>query len=470
MAFLSLTWIAAAQEYQSPELTQIGKELPRSPFVVYPTVNDADAGLRGESKYLSPLTEWEKRVTDAGTEFSTQFTVPFAWVNRQVLLHIGRASSDYEIRLNGAIAGYSQNGVASADYNITKGAKEGVNTLTVTILSNPVSAPLESYTKASGASIDDCYILSQPTIRIREVLTRTYDIDGKYNSEVGIVVKSDALNPKRAKIHYELTTPAGDIVTYGSQEIELAMRREDTLRFLTPIPDTMLWSARNPMLYTLKLKTQTEGRYTEYASFKVGFRTVSAPEGRLTINGEPIELNPAPMTSTAPTPTQLDEWAAQGYNLLRLPAAGAARELYDLCDQLGFYVIEQAPINTSSSGPSICKGGNPSNDPQWQAAYIARIGESYHTSKFHPCIVAFSLAEKSANGINLYEGYLYLKSIEHNRPVIYPDAGGEWNTDNLALSAQVASSTHPVRPASDAAAVLVDQSTPPTSPTPSTQK
>ena len=67
---------------------------------------------------------------------------------------------------------------------------------------------------------------------------------------------------------------------------------------------------------------------------------------------------------------------------------------------------------------------------------IARIEESYHTTKLHPCVVAFSLAEDSANGINLYEGYLHLKGLEKERPVLYPDAGGEWNSDKLRLSAE----------------------------------
>ena len=54
------------------------------------------------------------------------------------------------------------------------------------------------------------------------------------------MVKTDALNPKKAKIHYELLTPQDEVVTYGSQEIELDMRREDTLRLVAQIPDTML--------------------------------------------------------------------------------------------------------------------------------------------------------------------------------------------------------------------------------------
>lgn len=105
--------MACAQDYASPEPVEIGKELSRTTFVVYPTAEEAAAGSREASKYFTPLAEWEKTTTEAGTEFSTKFTVPFAWVNRQVLLHVEWASSAYEIRLNGKVAGYCQNGEQS---------------------------------------------------------------------------------------------------------------------------------------------------------------------------------------------------------------------------------------------------------------------------------------------------------------------------------------------------------------------
>lgn len=436
LLLLSSAWMACAQDYASPEPVEIGKELSRTTFVVYPTAEEAAAGSREASKYFTPLAEWEKTTTEAGTEFSTKFTVPFAWVNRQVLLHVEWASSAYEIRLNGKVAGYCQNGSNPADYNFTKQIREGVNNLTIKVLSNPASAVLESWTHPSEPALGSCYVFSQPTIRIRDLFTKTYRNGSVFNGEVGIVVKTDALNPKKAKIHYELLTPQDEVVTYGSQEIELDMRREDTLRLVAQIPDTMVWSARNPILYTLRLKTQTEGRYTEYVSLKVGFRTVGNTRGQLAINGYPAALKAVPDLGTTVSPSQLLEWKEQGYNLILLPAGGVSGALYDLCDRYGFYVVEQAPINTSRSGMSRRKGGNPSNDPAWQAAYIARIEESYHTMKLHPCVVAFSLAEDSANGINLYEGYLHLKGLEKERPVLYPDAGGEWNSDKLRLSAE----------------------------------
>ena len=325
LLLLSSAWMACAQDYASPEPVEIGKELSRTTFVVYPTAEEAAAGSREASKYFTPLAEWEKTTTEAGTEFSTKFTVPFAWVNRQVLLHVEWASSAYEIRLNGKVAGYCQNGSNPADYNFTKQIREGVNNLTIKVLSNPASAVLESWTHPSEPALGSCYVFSQPTIRIRDLFTKTYRNGSVFNGEVGIVVKTDALNPKKAKIHYELLTPQDEVVTYGSQEIELDMRREDTLRLVAQIPDTMVWSARNPILYTLRLKTQTEGRYTEYVSLKVGFRTVGNTRGQLAINGYPAALKAVPDLGTTVSPSQLLEWKEQGYNLILLPAGRRIR-------------------------------------------------------------------------------------------------------------------------------------------------
>ena len=81
---------------------------------------------------------------------------------------------------------------------------------------------------------------------------------------------------------------------------------------------------------------------------------------------------------------------------------------------MGMYVIPQAPIDTRSSGESRRIGGNPSNDPAWQNAYVERTEDSYHTSKRHPSVIAFSLATKSANGINLYESYLNMKKFQRD--------------------------------------------------------
>ena len=114
-----------------------------------------------------------------------------------------------------------------------------------------------------------------------------------------------------------------------------------------------------------------------------------------------------------------------------LLAVDVTEEVLDYCDAEGIYVAVTAPINSSSSGNSRKRGGNPSNDPKWREDYVERTLQLYYTTKRHTSVVAYVLADDSANGICLYESYLALKAVVRNRPVFYFDGSREWNSDHL---------------------------------------
>ena len=424
LAFFSLGG-ACAQEY----VASYGLEAPRGALTVHPTASSAAADTGADNRYTTHLTKWEQN----GNIFSTAFTVPFAWINRQVFFCLGQATGEYEVRINGRKAAYNADGNAPASVNITKLVGEGRNLVEVIVSQPSPTAILESWRENPTPAIAGARIMSQPTMHIRDVLTRTrMSEDGDAATEIAIVVKSDALNPRTSRICYDLLTLSGQTAATGYKEISLDMRREDTVRFLARIPKDSLWCAARPILYTLRLKTQHEGRYEEYVQMPLGFRSVAVEEQRMAINGEPVTLRmrEIPATSTA------DEIAAlrkEGYNTFKLLPGPVSEPLLDSCDRWGLYVIAQAPIDTRRSGESRRVGGNPTNDPQWKEAYMERTANSYHTTKRHPSVIGFSIATHSANGINLYESYLNLKRYGDERPMIYRESGGEWNDDRLAM-------------------------------------
>ena len=417
----------AAQEY----IPTYGRELPRGEVIAYPTAQEAAAASAGDTRYFTRLADW----TQKDNVFSTEFTVPFAWANRQVFFHLGWASADYEVRVNGKTVAYDSDCSTPAEFNLTRHAKEGRNTLEV-ILSSPSKVErLESWKNDASPAIGAAWVMSQPTLRVRDVLTKSWrssEENDKVMAEIALVVKTESLNPRTSRIHYELLTPAGSNAAIGYKDVTLDMRREDTVRFLARIPDSMLWNPGRPTQYTLRVKTQHEGRYMEYIEVPLGFRTVEVQNGQLAVNGTPVTLR----TREVPAHASADEIAAlrgQGYNTLKLLPGPVSPTLYGTCDTLGMYVIVQAPIDTRSSGESRRIGGNPSNAPEWLGAYVERTADSYHASKRHPSVIAFSLATQSANGINLYESYLDMKKSGDPRPFIYPDAAGEWNSDKLEM-------------------------------------
>lgn len=414
-----------------PAATSYGRELPRGTLLAYPTQQEATAADGGDNRYFTRITEWMREKN----RFSTSFTVPFAWANRQVLLYVGDASADYEVLVNDRPVAYDSDGEHPAEFNITRHVREGRNTLAIELRSPSPVAPLESWKQVPDPAIGSVWLMSQPTMRIRDVLLRTWFSDEGRDfatAEVGVVVKSEALNARTSRIHYELLTPTGEQAASGYEEMTLDMRREDTVRFLARIPAHLLWSTELPTQYTLRLKTQHEGRYAEFLEMRLGFRTLEVRDGTLEVNGTPVTLHAVEVPARVGE-ADIARLRELGYNAIRLEPGSVWPELYDDCDRLGVYVIVQAPVDTSRSGDSRRKGGNISNVPAWTEFFIERIEDSYHTTKRHPSVIAFSMAQNSSNGICLYESYLKMKRFGDDRPFIYPAAEGEWNSDRLTI-------------------------------------
>lgn len=438
--YISLLLLAAfstatAQEWQNPEITAEGKEPARCPIISYASRNEALLGGLDRSRYFQPMPqngEWQSSTIGDDKLYSTYFAMPFAWIDREVFLHIEGVGSSYIVEMHGEQIAYSQDGRTPAEFDITKYCKEGRNPFTIRVLGNSAANQIKHSEQPSAAPY--VYVVAQPRVRVRDIVIDTRDDHGNGLFAMGVVLKSHLLNAKDYRIHYELLDPAGKVVSYGHRDLKLDMQREDTVRFLDNISNVMAWSHEAPYLYTAVIKTQYEGRFGEYLVLPVGFRSLRFDNGKMSVNEVPVELHAVDFAMTgdiATTAEQLRELRKQGYNALKIKGGPQLDALYELCDRLGFYVINQADVNTSRHSASRRVGGNPSNDPAWEGAYVDRAVGMYHASKNHPSVVAFSIAEQSSNGYCLYESYLAMKRLEQVRPVLYPAAAGEWNSDRL---------------------------------------
>lgn len=424
----------SAQEYDSPEYVSLGRELPRSKTLPYPTAEEAQALGSGAvaSKYLRPVTGWTRTEEADATVFTSKYVIPFVWLSRQAILYVDEASGAYEVIINGQKVGYAANAFTPAEFNITKASKEDVNTISIRILKDHWSRRMEDFVETREPRVGETYVISQPTIRVRDVVHNTdVDLKSEYaNVEVGLIVKTESLNPKTARIHYELIAPDTTVVTQGYKDVTLGMRGEDTVKFMARIPYVLTWCADMPVRYRLNIKTQIEGRYAEYQSRMIGFRDIDINEdGDFMINGIKTELFYRDFDPLKVTEKDIIAARVLKYNALRFKMGAVPQNVYRMCDSLGMYVIAQIPINTSKSGLSRRIGGNPSNDPKWKAAYLDRAETAYRTTCGQASVIGYVMAEESSNGINLYETYLRLKALERKRPILYIEAAGEWNSD-----------------------------------------
>lgn len=435
---------AQAAKWQEPQVVSQGRELPRSPIISYPSTNEALLQSHEKSLYLQPLTEQWNSSRDANSiTYSCGYKLPFEWVDRELFLHIGAVETAYEVEINGRTCAYNQSGMSAAEYNITSLSQEGNNTMKIIAYPSAISRKLENRQGLSAtgrgsrtAQVEgEVYITAQPRVRVRDFIANAKMEGREGRIELGVVLKSHLLNPKDIRMYYQLFSPVGELVTEGRRDIHIDMRKEDTVRFYIAVPEALPWSHEAPNLYTMVVRTQNEGRFTEYVSFKIGLLTVEMSGGKLLINSREVPLNVAQYATPDNTElmqSELSELKVRGINTIKVNATPQPREFYEQCDILGLYVCNQADINTHLSSQSLTRGGTPSNDPTWRDTYVDRAMTMYHTSKNHPSVIMFSLGENSANGYNLYESYLRMKEVETSRPIIYTDAKGEWNSDALS--------------------------------------
>ncbi len=417
---LSVSHLAA-----QPYVAQRNAEPSRSAIVPYNKASDAAVANIAASTYVERVTEWA--TSEDGRSFSARITLPVAWLNRQILVRVGRSTSAYEIDINGKNVGYAASGAVASEFNVTKALHTGKNDLVIRHIDSPTNSLSTSYA-TSKPSIGDVVVVCQPVIRVRDIVYSTRINDsGEGVVEFAIPVKCDALNPKSATINYILRLNDTTVLARGKREISLDMRREDTVRFVARVPKEALWSASSPQIATLDLDNRINGRASEFIRRNIGIRAADLQHGRLYVNRRAVDLR---LTDYDPS-RSLDEQLGTHANGIICSADVATEALLDECDRRGIYVFVRASLDSRNAGNSIRRGGNPTNNPQWVDTYLSLNRSALYATRHHPSVVGYAVANGTTTGYNIYESYLLMKSLEPRLPIIYEGAAGEWCSDRL---------------------------------------
>ncbi|WP_420489701.1 glycoside hydrolase family 2 TIM barrel-domain containing protein [Neobacillus vireti] len=200
-----------------------------------------------------------------------------------------------------------------------------------------------------------------------------------------------------------------------------------------------LWSAESPYLYTLVLETiDKTGNITDIESTKVGFRKIEInADGVLCVNGNRLIVRGVNLHAFCPETgrTVSKEYMRQqiltmkqlNFNAVRTSHYPHASDWYDLCDELGIYLVDEANIETHGYG------GQLSISPEWTAAYIERATRMVVRDKNHPSIILWSLGNESGVGANHAAMYGWIKEYDKTRYVQYESMNPGRNiTDILA--------------------------------------
>ncbi len=407
----------------------------RSQFSLYDTRDDSVK--RDHSKTVNHMPYAPQFLGDAegGLKlYSMAVDVPASWNDYNAYLHIENTHMPYDVAVNNSVVYHSDDPDTPRDFFISPYLNQGNNQVVI-VLHSAENSPLnKGVTPSKNKLFDGSYLFAQHRASVYDYDTAIVEREGKLHLELDIIAGNDFNYEETINVGYDIYTPEKKLVDYAVREMTIAGRSRDTLKVRIDLgaETRYLWSAAKPQLYRTTLYIKRNGKPFEYLPLAIGAGRTTFEDGKIYRNGKAVTIKDiaySAAATAAESRKQIAALKAKGYNTLRI-SNPQSLWFYDLCDELGIYVIEQASINPTEGSDSRAVGGTPSNDPKYVDSYLERVKSMYYRTRNHPCIIAYSLGgDKAGNGYCMYKAYQWLKSVETLRPVICRTADGEWNTD-----------------------------------------
>ncbi|MDR3189097.1 MAG: DUF4981 domain-containing protein [Prevotellaceae bacterium] len=374
------------------------------------------------------------------------FTLPPSWDGRQVFIHLGAVKSAFYIWVNGQHVGYSEDSKLAAEFDITPYLRAGENTVALEVYRWSIGSYLEcqDFWRISGIE-RDVYLYATPKLDIRDFKIIS-TLDESYKNGVftltgevcSYAVKGKEKAEQVVQVSAKMLDDAGKTVVDLPLRFLFSGRTGNFQLIAEQVPDVKPWSAEAPNLYTLYITLQDAGGSTlEVIPVRVGFRTVEIKNAQVLVNGQPVlfkgvnrhEHDPltAHVVSEADMRRDIELMKQLNVNAVRMCHYPSDPLFYELCDEYGLYVCDEA--NIESHGLYYDLDRTLGNNHRWLTAHLDRVMRMYERDKNYPCVTFWSLGNEAGNGYNFYNAYIALKKADPTRPVQYERAVHEWNTD-----------------------------------------
>ena len=367
-----------------------------------------------------------------------RFTAPRNWKNRRVFIVFEGVNSAFDIWVNGNPIGYSQGSHLRAEFEITSYLQPGSNLLAAKVYQWCDGSYLEDqdFWRLSGI-FRDVYLYAAGTQRVRDVRIRTALTDNYRNAQLHL--KIILQNANNTPVHgLKLTGNLLDNLGSPVCEIQfpdgisIAAGKEHNVEISTLLNNPQKWSAETPHLYNLLLSlADSKNNILEVQCYRIGFRQIEISNRQLLVNGVPVKLKGVNRHDT-----HCDLGHAVNYesmvqdvilmkqhniNCVRTSHYPNAPRWYDLCDEYGLYIIDEADLETHGFGYDA--EDIPARLPQWRSSFIDRAVRMVERDKNHPCIIMWSLGNESGYGQNHDAMAEWIRANDPTRPIHYERAG-----------------------------------------------
>jgi len=377
--------------------------------------------------------------------YRTVFKVPEDWTKRQVIIHFDGVQSAFYLWINGKKAGYSQGSMTPAEFDITPYLNRGENILAVEVYRWSDGSYLEDqdYWRLSGI-YRDVYLFSTPKVHIRDFFVFCELDEGNKNATLKVNAKIhnfSSVSTEKYSIDVELFDKNQPVEkkVLASADLQIKGNQEKEIKLQAKVENPKKWTAETPNLYTVLLTLKnSKGEIQEIEQTKVGFRKVEIKDSKLWINGQPVLLKGVnrhefdPDLGRAITEDSMikDILLMKRFNINTVRTCHYPDQpvWYDLCDEYGLYLIDEANIESHGMGFGKESLGH---DKSWQAAHVDRVVSMVERDKNHPSIIIWSLGNEAGPGVNFQACSKKIKELDSTRFVHYERMNSAADIDSV---------------------------------------
>jgi beta-galactosidase len=376
--------------------------------------------------------------------YRTLFSVPPEWEGKQVFIVFDGVDSAFYCWVNGQMVGYSQDSRLPAEFNLTAYLHPGENLLAVQVYRWSDGSYLEDQDMWFLSGIfRDVYCFATPALHLRDFWVKTALDEAYQNARLSLRMhlKNYGLDAVQGyQVEARLLDDCDELVAgwpvtraAGAQPGE-----EKIIEFEEAVSDPAKWSDEHPNLYTLLLTVKdASGAIVEVERCRVGFRQVEIKDGKILINGVAVLFKGVNRHEHDPRHghTVSIESMVEDILLMKRFNVNAVRtshypndpRWYELCDEYGLYLIDEANIESHGCWDKLTK------DPTWEHAFLERGSRMVERDKNHACVVIWSMGNESGYGPNHAALAAWIHSHDPTRPLHYESARSEPYLDIVSV-------------------------------------
>ena len=363
--------------------------------------------------------------------YRKEFVLPDNWNGQQVLFHVGSATSNLKVWVNGKYVGYSEDSKVAAEFDITKYLKKGKNLIAMQVMRWCDGSYLEDqdFWRFTGIA-REVYLYARPKTYIADYrVMQNWDME---TNRPEIAYWIDVKNGSGASLEVSLEDKDGRVIfKHDGHKLPYYLHEH----FLLDEKDVKPWTAETPNLYSLIITLKKKDQVLQVVKQKMGFRNVAIKNGQLLVNGQPIlikgvdrhELDPdgGYIVSVERMKQDIQIMKQLNINAVRTSHYPDDPRWYELCDEAGLYVVAEA--NLESHGMGYGESTLAKRD-DFQQMHLERNQGNVQTLRNHPSIIIWSMGNEAGYGPNFEKCYDWIKSVD-DRPVQYEQAGHWGKTD-----------------------------------------